>query len=133
MPHRWDGTTVVVATDAEASVDELLDAIEQGTLVLTSGAAADGRARGRARRRCSRRRTAWPGTPTTRVGRDELRDLLRSVSPTVAAVRRVDGHVGQDARCGDGARRARRRRRRSSPSDIIGAAQALRALVRQYV
>ena len=34
VPHRWNGTTVVVATDAESTVDGLLDAIEQGTLVL---------------------------------------------------------------------------------------------------
>ena len=40
MPHRWDGSTVVAATDAEATVDELLDGIEQGTLVLASGAGA---------------------------------------------------------------------------------------------
>lgn len=30
IPHRWDGTTVFVATDAEDVVDDLLDAIERG-------------------------------------------------------------------------------------------------------
>ena len=30
VPHRWDGTTVVVAADAEHAVDDLLDAIEAG-------------------------------------------------------------------------------------------------------
>ena len=68
MPHRWDGTTVVVATDAEATVDELLDAIEQGTLVLASGAAGGDRARRAPSTRCSRRPTAWPATPTTPSG-----------------------------------------------------------------
>jgi hypothetical protein len=32
IPHRWDGTTVVVAADAESAVDDLLDAIEIGAL-----------------------------------------------------------------------------------------------------
>jgi hypothetical protein len=34
IPFRWEGTTVVVAADAEAEVDDLLDAIERGELVL---------------------------------------------------------------------------------------------------
>jgi len=33
IPHRWDGTTVVVARDAEDVVDDLLDAIEEGELL----------------------------------------------------------------------------------------------------
>ena len=36
VPHRWDGTTVLIASDAEHAVDDLLDAIESGEL-LTSG------------------------------------------------------------------------------------------------
>lgn len=36
VPHRWEGTTVVVAADAESAVDDLLDAIESGEL-LTAG------------------------------------------------------------------------------------------------
>ncbi|MGB0115047.1 MAG: hypothetical protein WBP59_17640 [Ilumatobacteraceae bacterium] len=36
VPHRWSGTTVHVASDAEHAVDDLLDAIEAGEL-LTSG------------------------------------------------------------------------------------------------
>ncbi len=35
IPHRWTGTTVLVATDAEDTVDELLDAIEAGELLAT--------------------------------------------------------------------------------------------------
>ena len=44
VPHRWDGATLIAATDAEQTVDELLDAIEQGTLVLasSSGRRAEG-------------------------------------------------------------------------------------------
>ena len=33
VPHRWEGTTVIVAADAEDAVDDLLDAIEAGELL----------------------------------------------------------------------------------------------------
>ncbi len=33
VPHLWNGTTVLVARDAEDAVDELLDAIESGELM----------------------------------------------------------------------------------------------------
>lgn len=33
VPHRWEGTTVFVAADAEHAVDDLLDAIEAGELL----------------------------------------------------------------------------------------------------
>lgn len=33
IPFRWEGTTVVVASDAEDVVDDLLDAIEEGELL----------------------------------------------------------------------------------------------------
>ena len=46
IPHRWEGTTVVVAEDAEESVDDLLDAIESGELMsaddTAGGYARDG-------------------------------------------------------------------------------------------
>jgi hypothetical protein len=32
IPHRWEGTTVIVAADAEHEVDDLLDAIERGDI-----------------------------------------------------------------------------------------------------
>ncbi len=35
IPHRWTGTTVIVAADAEHDVDDLLDAIEAGELLAT--------------------------------------------------------------------------------------------------
>lgn len=37
VPHRWDGTTVYVARDAEDAVDDLLDAIEEGELISSDG------------------------------------------------------------------------------------------------
>ena len=40
VPHRWDGTTVHVAQDAEDAVDDLLDAIEAGELLSATDEAA---------------------------------------------------------------------------------------------
>ncbi|MEY2974807.1 MAG: hypothetical protein RIR49_1227 [Actinomycetota bacterium] len=37
IPHRWDGASVIVASDAEDFVDDLLDAIESGDLVEVDG------------------------------------------------------------------------------------------------
>lgn len=37
IPHRWDGSSVIVASDAEDFVDDLLDAIEAGDLVEVDG------------------------------------------------------------------------------------------------
>ena len=37
VPHRWEGTTVIVAEDAEHAVDDLLDAIEAGELLGDGG------------------------------------------------------------------------------------------------
>jgi len=46
IPHRWEGTTLLVAADAEESVDDLLDAIEAGELMSAdetgTGYARDG-------------------------------------------------------------------------------------------
>ena len=78
VPHRWDGATVVVATDAESTVDELLDAIEQGTLVLGDTASRRPTAPWT---RCSPPRTAWPRTPTTSTGREEISELAPRLDP----------------------------------------------------
>ena len=131
VPHRWDGTTVLVATDAEASVDELLDAIEQGTLVLASGEAAAGAPEGALDTLFSSS-DRLARDPDEKVGRDELLDLLPLISPTVPPyglstgtwARAVDAAVALGALVED---------EDSSASDIIGAAQTLRSLVREYV
>jgi hypothetical protein len=130
VPHRWDGTTVVVATDAEATVDDLLDAIEQGTLVLASG--SGGAAPEGALDTLFTSSDRLARDADDRTGRDELRDLVDELDPTVppygvsvgtwaravTAARELSDLVDDDA---------------SSSSDIIGAAQTLRSLVRQYV
>ena len=63
VPHRWEGMTVVVAADAETTVDELLDAIEQGTLVLAGPA---GRKRGAGRRALDVVHVGGPAGPRSR-------------------------------------------------------------------
>lgn len=130
IPHRWDGTTVIVATDAEEAVDELLDAIEQGTLVLASvsgGTAPEG-----ALDRLFSASDRLARDADDRAGREGLRELVDQLEPnappygvsaatwsrTVGAARRLADLVGDEE---------------ASSSDIIGAAQALRSLVRQYV
>ena len=130
VPHRWNGTTVVVATDAESTVDELLDAIEQGTLVLASGS-GDGAPEGALDTMFSSSdrlaRDADDG-----AGRDELRELVPQLDPShppygvstgtwakaVAAAQALGELIDDDT---------------SSSSDVIGAAQTLRTLVRQYI
>jgi hypothetical protein len=131
IPHHWQGATVIVATDSEGTVDELLDGVEQGTLVLASGQTADGPPEGAlgimftSSDRLAR-------DPDDRGGRDDLRELVGQLDRThppygvsvgtwskaVEAATTLGGLVDDDS---------------SSPSDIIGAAQTLRSLVREYV
>jgi hypothetical protein len=129
VPHRWDGATVVVATDAESTVDEMLDAIEQGTLVLASpsGSAPDG-----ALDTLFASSDRLARDADDRTGRDELRDLVERLQPTAPP---YGVSVGTWARTVTAARELADLvdDEGSSSSDIIGAAQTLRALVRQYV
>ena len=58
IPHRWQGTTIFVARDAESEVDELLDAIESGELI--SLGEGDGATGGSAVEALPARRSARP-------------------------------------------------------------------------
>lgn len=130
VPHRWDGATLFVPTAAEQVVDALLDDLEAGTLAVHSSdedappddilsqlfSAADRLAK----------------DPDDHVGRDEVAVIVGVVTPThapygvggaawskiVEAVRALGELIDE----GD-----------ASPSDVIGAAQDLRSLVRGYV
>ena len=129
MPHRWDGATLVAATDAEQTVDELLDAIEQGTLVSP----ASGRRRRRAPwTRCSRPRTAWPATRMTaavaRTSATGRSSSTRPSRPTASPSRRGPKVIDAARQLAD-----LTDDEASTSSDIIGAAQELRSIVRQYV
>jgi hypothetical protein len=128
VPHRWDGTTVVVATDAEATVDELLDAIEQGTLVVGSETSEAPEGALDTLFASSDRLARDPDDHTGRAEISSLAPRLDAAQPpygvpvgtwrkTVDAAGTLAGLVDEDG----------------TPSDVIGAAQALRALVREYV
>jgi len=130
IPHRWDGTTVSVAAEAEAAVDTLLDEIEQGTLVLT-GATAPAAPEG-ALSDLFTAADRLAKDPEDTTGRDDLRELFttldRAVPPygmstgTWAGV--VDSSAALVELVDDDS---------TSASDVIGAAQDLRSKVRQHV
>ncbi len=102
VPHRWDGTTVVVATDAESTVDELLDAIEQGTLVLgdTASEAPDG-----ALDTLFSSSDRLAKDPDDHTGREEISELAPRLDPAQPP---YGVSVGAWAKTVEAARRARR-------------------------
>jgi hypothetical protein len=131
VPHRWDGTTVIVAADAEATVDDLLDGIEQGTLVLAGGddeavAPADAFSALFA----SSDRLAKD--PEDDVGREQLLDMADQLDRSRPA---YGISAGAWVKCMDAveALTALLDSPDASSSDIVGAAQDLRSRVRQYV
>jgi hypothetical protein len=131
VPHRWEGSTVVVIADAEATVDELLDAIEQGTLVLTSAVAGSG-APEEALSTLFTSADRLARDPDDGTGRDDLRTLVSVLDPqqppygvSVNTWARIVDAATALTELGDA--------EEPVPSDVIGQAQELRALVRQYV
>ncbi len=81
IPHRWEGDNVVVAEDAEDTVDDLLDAIEAGDLAPTEAAetAPDGVLQ---ELFAIGDRLARDGTAS--AARTQLFDLLPTLSPEAA-------------------------------------------------
>lgn len=138
VPHRWDGTTVLVATDAEHAVDDLLDAIEAGELLGDGSgdavAAPDG-----ALSTMFLAADRLAKDPMDAGARTELVELAPLVDarnppygmahrPWAGAVSGVDALVELiDRDAADGTRGD------SIESDIIGSAQELRSLLRPYV
>jgi hypothetical protein len=130
IPHRWEGATLIAATDAEASVDELLDGIEQGTLVLATAPVASAPEGALDTLFSVSDRLARDADD--RSARNDLHDIVEQLDaaapPYGIAVgvwaRSVDATRVLDELAGDDD---------ASSSDIIGAAQSLRALVRPYV
>ena len=115
MPHRWDGTTVIVATDAEPTVDELLDAIEQGTLVLSSGPAGATAPEG-ALDTLFTSSDRLARDPDDAVGREELTALVAALEPTAPP---YGVSVGAWAKAVVAATRAGRPHRRRG-FDVVG-------------
>ena len=136
VPHRWEGTTVLVAGDAEDAVDELLDAIEAGELVSADqdgpGAPDDALS---AMFLSADRLAKNPNDADARVALIELSPLLEpkvppygmAQRPWAQAVGGVDAIVEVVRDEGDGAAGL------DGSSDVIGRAQELRSLVRPYV
>jgi hypothetical protein len=138
VPHRWDGTTVVVASDAEHAVDDLLDAIEAGELLGDGGDAAVAAPDG-ALSTMFLAADRLAKDPLDAGARTRLLELAPHVDakhppygmaqrPWAGAVRGVDAIVElveRDASTGSPGDTAE--------SDLIGAAQELRALLRPYV
>ena len=131
VPHRWESATVIVATDAEQAVDELLDAIERGELVLLDADGSnDPPDDALSILYTSADRLAKD--PGDHGGQHDLLELAPRSSPRhppfgvplgawVTAIEGVQVLAAQfDEPDPD-------------PSEIIGAAQALRAVVRPYV
>jgi len=129
IPHRWEGTTIHVARDAESEVDDLLDAIESGEL-MSLGEEAEPPEGAMGRLYLLADRLARDPLDTN-AGSEfaELHEQLdvkgvpygvtqRTWRATIAAADKlVDELSGGDA----------------DPSTVIGAAQELRAALRPYV
>ena len=138
VPHRWDGTTVMVAADAEHAVDDLLDAIEAGELLGDGGDDAAAAPEG-ALSTMFLAADRLAKDPMDAAARTDLLGLAPHLDaktppfgmahrPWAGAVGSVDSIVGLidlDAATGSPGD--------SAESDIIGAAQELRSLLRPYV
>lgn len=129
IPHRWESATLYVPSAAEQAVDELLDSLEAGTLAVHAAdedappedilsqvfSAADRLAK----------------DSDDRIGRDAVAEIVAVVKPTHApygiggaAWSKIVEAVGELGELTDD---------EASASDVIGAAQQLRSLVRGYV
>ncbi len=130
IPHRWEAATLFVPAAAEQAVDDLLDSLEAGTLAVHVPdedappedilsqlfSAADRLAK----------------DADDRIGRDAVASIVAVVKPTHApygvggaAWSKIVESVGALGELADD--------EESSSSDVIGAAQELRSLVRGYV
>jgi hypothetical protein len=138
IPHRWDGTTVIVAVDAEHAVDDLLDAIESGELLggdVDEGAAPPEGALS-TMFLAADKLAKDPLDASARSTLIELQGQIDAKQPPyglahrtwAAGVEGVDtivalvGAQAHDADSGD-----------DHESEVIGAAQELRSLLRPYV
>jgi hypothetical protein len=138
IAHRWDGTTVIVAADAEHAVDDLLDAIEAGELLGTASDDAAAPPEG-ALSEMFLAADSLAKDPLDVGARRRLIDLLPQLDRTAppyglahrtwaagvdgvsALVDLINGQAAQGARTDD------------HESAVIGAAQELRSMLRPYV
>ncbi len=143
IPHRWDGTTVVVAADAEETVDDLLDAIETGELRTPESDAENEPPDGVLGDifLVANKLAKDPFDAKSRHAMIDFDELLDPNHPpyqlaprvwtrTVAGVSKIVERVHADA---DGERVQSDSDRLDESSDVIGLAQQLRETVRDYV
>ncbi len=134
VPHRWDGSTVIVATAAEDEVDELLDGIEQGTYVVGGQAGADGGVAPEdalATMFAAADRLAKDAEDE--AGRDDIRELRTRLDPAKPAYGLSVAAWSKTVDAVDALLAALDDASEASASDVIGAAQDLRSRVRPYV
>jgi hypothetical protein len=134
IAHRWEGPTLLVASDAEQTVDALLDEIEAGTLAAAAPpedalsrlfAAADRLAK----------------DPEDSVGREEIAalvEVIHATHPPYGLAKNVwtgivDAGNSLADLCDTEEPAATDVNSDATSSNVIGAAQQLRSLVRPYV
>jgi len=134
VPYRWDGLKVVVAVEAEHAVDDLLDAIEAGELLSTKPDDGEAAPEGAISTifLAADKLAKDPLDAKSRNTLIDLRPQLDPKRPPYGLAQRtwagaVDG-VGQIADLVVKASGAH-----DVDSEIIGAAQELRSLIRPYV
>lgn len=134
VAHRWDGSTVIVAADAEDDVDELLDAIEQGTFVAGGDAGADdGVAPEDALSTMFAAADRLAKDAEDEAGRDDIRELRTRIDPAKPAYGLSMAAWSKTVDTVDALLAALDDVSDASASDVIGAAQNLRSRVRPYV
>jgi hypothetical protein len=137
VPHRWEGTSVLVAADAEDAVDDLLDAIEGGELMSADDSGADEPPEGVLSTifLAVDKLAKDPLDAKSRTALIELNDVIDAKHPpyalaprtwagAVAGVDRIVARVRADAGPEGSA---------GEDSDVIELAQELRSLLRPFV
>lgn len=126
IPHRWEGLTLLVATESEHEVDDLLDAIEAGEAAALDSEAPEG-----ALHDLYNLADALVRDPADGQARSRLLELLPQLSPQAAPyglagrawsviLERAQGVEDVFADAG-------------RPEDVIAAADELRNVSRPYV
>lgn len=133
IPHRWESTLLIVASDAEADVDDLLDAIEQGTYESEDGAAGGGVAPEDALSTMFAAADRLAKDPEDESGRDDIRELRTRIDPGEPAYGLSVAAWTKAVQTVDALLAALDDPSEQSASAVIGAAQDLRSRVRQYV
>ena len=142
IPHRWEGTTVFVARDAEDAVDDLLDAIEAGELLSAADAGPEPPEGALGQMFLAADRLAKdPFDAKARRSLLDLHGLIAAEHPPYAfaprtwsrAVEGVGEIVDRITADATGGSRVDDGIDLDESSDVIGLAQSLRSLLRPYV